>query len=43
MMLKFWLQQARAESKEALDDENDLDIMDEKAFESMGETVRSHN
>ena len=43
MTLKGWLHQARSENKKVVDIDNELDIINEEAFESVGETMMNHN
>ena len=43
MTLKCWLQQARFENNKFVDKDDELDIINEEAFESMGEIMMNHN
>ena len=43
MTLKCSLQQARSENKNVVDSDDELDTINEEAFESMGETMMNHN
>ena len=43
MTMKCWLQQARFENKKGVDSDDELDIINEEAFDSVGEIMMNHN
>ena len=43
MTLKGWLQQARFEDNKFVDNDDELDVINEEAFESVGEIMMNHN